>query len=64
MWSDNGNDINLLILLYFVNTMVLKEKLIIIANTPQQNGISKHKNRTLMGGVLTMLQQSKFIKAF
>jgi hypothetical protein len=44
--------------------MVLKEKLIIIANTPQQNGISKHKNRTLMGGVLTMLQQSKFIKAF
>jgi hypothetical protein len=44
--------------------MVLKEKLIIIADTPQQNGISKHKNKTLVGGVLTMLQQSRFTKTF
>jgi len=44
--------------------MVLKEKLIIIADTPQHNGIAKHTNRTLVGGILTMLQQSKFIKGF
>jgi hypothetical protein len=43
--------------------MVLKENFIIIANTPQQNGISKHKNRTLVGGVLIMLQQSRFTKS-
>jgi hypothetical protein len=35
-----------------------------VADTPQQNEVSKHKHRTLMGGVLTMLQQSGFIKAF
>ncbi len=35
-----------------------------MADTPQQNGMLEHKNRTLMGGLLTMLQQSGFIKAF
>jgi hypothetical protein len=44
--------------------MVLKEKSTIITNTPQQNGILKHKNRTLVGRVLTMLQQSRLTKPF
>jgi hypothetical protein len=44
--------------------MVLKEKSIIITDIPQQNGISKHKNITLVGRVFTMLQQSRLTKAF
>ncbi len=35
-----------------------------MADTSQQNEVSEHKNKTLMEGVLTMLQQSGFIKAF
>jgi ribosomal protein L15E len=44
--------------------MVLKEKLITIANTPQQNGISKHTNRTLVGRVLTIYNNLDSLKHF
>nr|GEV34786.1 ribonuclease H-like domain-containing protein [Tanacetum cinerariifolium] len=62
-WCDNGTEFKNSVMNQFYDMKGIKREFI-VARTPQQNGVAKRKNRTLIEAARTMLVDSKLPTTF